>query len=178
MPGHDFERSPHGFCHGWQNGSPGTLKSCYRVGMGSVPVFSRSGAGETQLFHTGIMDSTTSGFRPFICFDPLVFIFFSGGGGSCRRQGKSAAPSGRRGERVGRYSRVSPVSLKHSEKRDRRGRGLDQPAGPSPRPPGPPRSRGMAKMGGPGAAGLWRGLRRLPSVLALGPARGRQVRWS
>ena len=30
-------------------------------------------------------------------------LFFSGGGGSCRRQGKSAAPSGRRGELVGRY---------------------------------------------------------------------------
>ena len=87
----------------------------------------------------------------------LAFHCFLGGGGSCRRQGKSAAPSGRRGERVGRDRRVSPVSLKHSEKRDRRGRGLDKPRRPSPRPPGPPRSRGMAKMGGPGAGGLWRG---------------------
>ncbi len=32
----------------------------------------------------------------------LVFQCFLGGGGSCRRQGKSAAPVGRRGERVGR----------------------------------------------------------------------------
>ena len=42
------------------------------------------------------------------------------------------------------------MSLKHSEKRDRRGRGLDRSQDISPRPPGPPRSRGMAKMGGPG----------------------------
>ena len=48
--------------------------------MGSVPAFSRSGAGETQLFPFGIMDSATSGFRPltFICrsiaiFDPFIF---------------------------------------------------------------------------------------------------------
>ena len=30
--------------------------------------------------------------------DPLVFISLKGGGGSCRRQGKSAAPSARRGD--------------------------------------------------------------------------------
>ena len=95
--GRDFERSPHGFCHGWQNGFPGTLKSCSRVGMGSVPVFSRSGAGETQLFHIGIMESATSVF--LYIFRSLGFHIFPGGGGSCRRQGKSAAPSGRRGER-------------------------------------------------------------------------------
>ena len=78
--GHDFERSPHGFCHGWPNASPGTLKSCSRAGMGSVPAFSRSGAGETQLFPFGIMDSATSGFRPLTFFfrliaffDPLIF---------------------------------------------------------------------------------------------------------
>ena len=34
--GHDFERSPHGFCHGWQHGSPGTVKSCSRHSMGKV----------------------------------------------------------------------------------------------------------------------------------------------
>ena len=77
--GHDFERSPYGFCNGWQNGFPGTLKSCSRAGMGRVPAFSRSGAGETQLFPFGIMDSANSGFRPFDCFrviaffDPLIF---------------------------------------------------------------------------------------------------------
>ena len=58
--GHAFERSPHGFCHGWQNGFPGTLKSCSRVSLGSVLVFSRSGAGETHLFQIGIMDSANS----------------------------------------------------------------------------------------------------------------------
>ena len=119
--GHDFERSPHGFCHGWQNGSPGTLKSGSRVGMGSVLVFSRSGAGETQLFLIGIMDSAASGFLIFS--RSLGSYFFSGGGGSCRRQGKSAAPSGRRGERVGRDRRVSPVSVKHSEKETGEGGG-------------------------------------------------------
>ena len=31
------------------------------------------------------------------------------------------------------------MSLKHSEKRDRRGRGLEEPQVTSPRPPGPPR---------------------------------------
>ena len=48
---------------------------------------------------------------------------YSGGGGSCRRQGKSAAPAGRRGERVGRDGRVSPVSLQHSEKETGEGGG-------------------------------------------------------
>ena len=45
------------------------------------------------------------------------------------------------------------MSLKHSEKRDRRGRGLDKAQVFSPRPPGPPGSRGMAKMEGPGWCG-------------------------
>ena len=92
--GHDFERSPHGFCHGWQNASPGTLKSCSRAGMGSVPAFSRSGAGETQLFPFGIMDSATSGFRPFIFSIPWFSRFFRG-----RRQlpqaGEVRRPPGR-----------------------------------------------------------------------------------
>ena len=67
-------------------------------------------------------------------FRSLDFHHFSGGGGSCRRQGKSAAPSGRRGERPGRYSRVSPVSLKHSEKEFIEGGGWSGPRFPAPGP--------------------------------------------
>ena len=85
-PVYDFGRSPHGFCHGWQNGSPGTLKSCSRVGVGSVPVFSRPGAGKTQLFPFGIKDSANSGFRSLkfffrsiAFFNPLIFIVLQGG---------------------------------------------------------------------------------------------------
>ena len=89
---HDFERSPHGFCHGWQSGSPGTLKSGSRVGMGSVLVFSRSGAGETQLFLIGIMDSADSGFRPFIFFDPLVFTFFQEAAAAAAGRGSPPPP--------------------------------------------------------------------------------------
>ena len=94
--GHDFERSPHGFCHGWQKGSPGTLISRPRAGMGSVLVFSRSGAGETQLFPIGIMDSVNSGFRPFIFFDPLVFTFFQGAAAAAAGRGSPPPPKGPR----------------------------------------------------------------------------------
>ena len=48
--------------------------------------FSRSGAGETQLFPIGIMDSANSGFRPLTFFfrsiaffDPLIFTVLQGG---------------------------------------------------------------------------------------------------
>ena len=59
------------------------VKACSRVCVGSVPVFSRPGACDTQLFPFGIMDSANSGFRPltfffrFIAFfDPLIFSAF------------------------------------------------------------------------------------------------------
>ena len=65
----------------------------------------------------------------------LGLHFFSGGGGSCRRQGKSAAPSGRRGERVGRGSITALFLAKYSRKRDRRGRGGMRTSFPAPRPP-------------------------------------------
>ena len=64
----------------------------------------------------------------------LGLHFFSGGGGSCRRQGKSAAPSGRRGERLGRDSINALFSREIQYKRDRRGRGLRCPTSPAPRP--------------------------------------------
>ena len=65
----------------------------------------------------------------------LGLHFFSGGGGSCRRQGKSAAPSGRRGERLGRDSINALFLAKYSRKRDRRGRGGRWTSCPAPRPP-------------------------------------------
>ena len=65
----------------------------------------------------------------------LGLHFFSGGGGSCRRQGKSAAPSGRRGERLGRDSIDALFLAKYSRKRDRRGRGGRWTSCPAPRPP-------------------------------------------
>ena len=64
----------------------------------------------------------------------LGLHFFSGGGGSCRRQGKSAAPSGRRGELLGRDSINALFLAKYSRKRDRRGRGGMHPTCPAPRP--------------------------------------------
>ena len=83
--GYDFERPIHGFCHGWQNGFPGTLKSCSRARMGSVLVSSCSRACETQLFLLRIMDSANSGFRPLTFFfrsiaffNPLIFTVFQG----------------------------------------------------------------------------------------------------
>ena len=52
----------------------------------------------------------------------LGFHIFSGGGGSCRRQGKSAAPRGRRASVVG-LIRVLAASFGHDEvKRARGGR--------------------------------------------------------
>ena len=83
--GYDFEGSIHGFCHGWQNGFPGTLKSCSRPRMGSVLVFSCSRVSETQLFLLRIMDSATSGFRRLTFFfrsvaffNTLIFTVFKG----------------------------------------------------------------------------------------------------
>ena len=73
--GYDYEGSIHGFCHGWQNGFPGTLKSCSRLSVGSVPVFSRPGAGKTQNFSFGIMDSANSSFRPLTFFSRFFGIF-------------------------------------------------------------------------------------------------------
>ena len=101
----------------------------------------------------------------------LAFHCFLGGGGSCRRQGKSAAPLGAgRGTVVG-LIRVLAASFGHDEVKRARGARVRS------RPIYQPRSRGIAKMGGPGAGGLWRGLRRSPSVLAIGHARGWQVQW-
>ena len=148
--GHDFERSPHGFCHGWQNGSPGTLKSGSRVGVGSVLVFSRSGAGETQLFPIGIMDSANSGFRPFIFFEPLVFTFFQGAAAAAA--GRGSPPPPRRGEamdveRAVLWRAVVAVAVdvvgsskvrRISTKRTTKGRGLRCAGFPSPLRPGGP----------------------------------------
>ena len=53
----------------------------------------------------------------------LAFHCFLGGGGSCRRQGKSAAPSGRRGERLVCYIHVFPVALQHGENETEEGGG-------------------------------------------------------
>ena len=75
-----------------------------------------------------------------ICSSPhyvlrsLASQCFSGGGGSCRRQGKSAAPSGRRGELLGRGSITALFLAKYSRKRDRRGRGGMLATSPAPRP--------------------------------------------
>ena len=62
------------------------LKACSRVCVGSVPVFSRPGAGKTQLFPFGIKDSANSGFRSLkfffrsiAFFNPLIFIALQGG---------------------------------------------------------------------------------------------------
>ena len=84
-------------------GSEGTKRS-----VSSAPqhqfFFLRSHAGETQLFLLEIMDSVNFGFRLLKYFFRSIFFIsldchsFLGGGGSCRRQGKSAAPSARRGE--------------------------------------------------------------------------------
>ena len=139
--GYDFERSLHGFCHGWQDGFPGTLKSCSRPRMGSVFVFQCSGAGETQLFLLSIMDSATSPFPLLIFFSfhcflrSLDFHSFSGGGGSCRRQWKSAAPAGRRVCRRGVRQESESCVGEPGRHRDRRGRGLWQPQVPSPPAP-------------------------------------------
>jgi hypothetical protein len=68
--------------------------------MGIIFVFSCSPRSETPLFVLEIMDSTNFGFRPLILFfAPSLFSTldlhsFLGGGGSCRRQWKSAAPAG------------------------------------------------------------------------------------
>ena len=65
----------------------------------------------------------------------LGLCFFSGGGGSCRRQGKSAAPSGRRGERLGRDSinALFGCEIQYKTRQKRQGGGSVQ--FPSPRPP-------------------------------------------
>ena len=102
---------------------------------------------------------------------------FLGSGGSCRRQGKSAAPPGPACV-CGWFDTCSCcfVRLRRSAE-SKRGKGSIQAHLPAPPHPAPPRSRGIAKMGGPGAEGLWRGLRRSPSVLALALARGRLAWW-
>ena len=60
---------------------------------------------------------------------------YSGGGGSCRRQGKSAAPSGRRGERLGRYRRVSSCvfETQREKRQEREGAGVSRVPAPGPR---------------------------------------------
>ena len=63
----------------------------------------------------------------------LGLYFFSGGGGSCRRQGKSAAPSGRRGLLVYHRCRVLLVRC-YSIERDKRGPGLGGPSCTAPAP--------------------------------------------
>ena len=62
----------------------------------------------------------------------LAFHCFLGGGGSCRRQGKSAAPSGRRGTVVG-LIRVLAGSFGHDEVK--RARGARVRGGPRYQPP-------------------------------------------
>ena len=59
--GYDFERSPHGFCHGWQDGSPGTLKSCSRCSMGMVFWKWCPRLGEGALLRCPLMDSAMAG---------------------------------------------------------------------------------------------------------------------
>ena len=91
-------------------------------------------------------------FAPSLCALPWFLQLLRGAAEAAA--GRGSPPPPRAGVvSVRRYRRVSPVSLKHSEKRDRRGRGLEWPPVPSPRPPGPPRSRGMAKIEGPGWCG-------------------------
>ena len=68
----------------------------------------------------------------------------------------SAAPSGRRGGRVGRDRRVNPVSLKHSEKRDRRGRGLESSKFPARGPRARPARDVWRKWGVRGGGRVWR----------------------
>ena len=97
--------------------------------------------------------------RLFISFFSISLPFCAGalfgGGGSCRRQGKSAAPDGPAWWRwlVGSRCLVTPSNRLREEKRG----GGWSPQFPAPAPPGPAFARGIAKMGGPGAGGFWRG---------------------
>ena len=100
LRGHHFGRSPHGFCPGWRNGSPGTSKSCSRRGMGSVLVFLCCGAREMHFFPFGITESAKLGFRLLI-FDPLVFIHFQGAAAAAADRGSPPPPGARRGSVVG-----------------------------------------------------------------------------
>ena len=95
---------------------------------------------------------------------PLVFLFSldpfkkkeKGGGGSCRRQGKSAAPLARRGAVVGLIRGLAP-SFGHDEvERARGGRGLRIPQLPAPPPPAAPLEPARAKWPPPRAGHLAR----------------------
>ena len=78
----------------------------------------------------------------------LVFHRLKGGGGSCRRQGKSAAPSGRRGELVG-FGLCSGALLVNEQ---REGGGWSAPKSTAPAPRGRFCDTSRAKWGvrGPG----------------------------
>ena len=98
--------------------------------MGSVPAFSRSGAGETQLFPFGIMDSATSGFRPLkffsfpsiTFFDPCVFTFFQGAAAAAAGRGSPPPPGARRASVVGLLRALAPL-VGHDEVKRARGAG-------------------------------------------------------
>ena len=90
----------------------------------------------------------------------LVFHCFLGGGGSCRRQGKSAAPDGPAWWRwlVGSWCLVTPSNRLSEERGEGAGSTKSQP----PPPPGPAFARGLERNGGSGGwgpgGGPWRGV--------------------
>ena len=81
----------------------------------------------------------------------LDFHRFSGGGGSCRRQGKSAAPDGPAWWMwlvgLGVYRQLF-------DERDDQGEGAGDPTSPAPGPPGPLLRYLSSEMGGPGGGAL------------------------
>ena len=83
-------------------------------------------------------------------FQSLDCRSFLGGGGNCRRQGKSAAPTGRRGERLGRDSIDALFSCEIQSKTRQKRQGADRDHIPSPPAPGPLLRDMSTKMGGPG----------------------------
>ena len=115
--------------------------------MGSVLVCLCCGASETHFFPLGITESATLGFLLFD-FRSLGFHIFSEGGGSCRRQGKSAAPRGAAWV-SGWYDYVFlPAKCREQA----RGRGLWGTQFPAPGPRAAPLER-YCKNGGSGVCG-------------------------
>ena len=93
------------------------------------------------------MDSVNFGFRPLKSFCAPSFFrsldchSFLGGGGSCRRQGKSAAPRGRR-------ARGGGFDMDLRDRRNETEReGAGGCPGSSPRPPGAPLEPARSKWG-------------------------------
>ena len=70
-----------------------------------------------RVFRTPESATLPSIFITFLCFitfcDPLIFIAFQGGGGSCRRQGKSAAPGAGVVGSLGEIGSLGLGSLEH-----------------------------------------------------------------